>query len=257
MLKLVGVLLILNSLVFTGYWVLGEHPYKVWAVIICSGAIFAGIFFVVHHRSLELGVPYFGELKAAAEQASADANTISGLKNRVEAQSATVDLIAQKAAATVDQLQNIACTTARATLTDLMAANFMGGTTLKARLDLHDQIIDSLREIGIPEDKIKEANKMWSKGIGVIYHRGIRNALEGRTNPDEVNLKASPELRKASDEFQKTQDFEQWQVLSPDEMQSFIEGKGFMNEAVSELIDDYRYFLDTGNIRRRSVFEQL
>jgi len=255
--KLLGLLIILNSLALTGYWVTGDHPYKGWAFSICLVAVFAGAFFVLQERVTELTIKGVGKLKAAAKQASADANKISELKSRVEAQSATVDLIAKEAASTVDRLQNIACTTAKATLTDLMAANFFDGTTLKTRLDLHDRIIDSLREIGISEDNIKEANKMWSKGIGIIYHRGIRYALEGRTNPNQVNKKASPELRKAAKEFHKTMNFEQWQVPSPNDMEAFIEGKGFMNETVRELIDDYRYFLETGNIRRRSVFENL
>lgn len=30
-----------------------------------------------------------------------------------------------------------------------------------------------------------------------------------------------------------------------------------MNDTVRELINDYRYFLETGDIRRRDIFEQL
>jgi hypothetical protein len=157
----------------------------------------------------------------------------------------------------VDQLQSVSLTTAKATLTDLMAANFVAGTTLKTRLDLHDQIIANLKKIGIPENKIKDADEMWTKGVGIIYHRGIHDALEGRTEPSKVNTKASPELRKALEEFQKMLDFEQWKTPSPDEIESFIKEKGFMNDTVKELIGDYRYFLETRDIRRRNVFEQL
>jgi len=152
---------------------------------------------------------------------------------------------------------NTACANAKATLTDLMAANFMSGTTLKARLELHNQMVDSLKEIGVSKDKIREVEEMWSKGVGVIYHRGIRNALEGRTQPDHVNMQASPELKQASKEFQDMLNFEQWDVPTPDEMEAFIEGKGFMNDTVRELITDYRHFLEAGEIRRQGVFEQL
>ena len=161
------------------------------------------------------------------------------------------------AKSTVDQLRNMSCTNAEAALTDSMAANFMGGVNLKTRLELNNRIIDSLIEIGVSKKKIKDAKKMWSKGIGMIYHRGIHDALEGRTNPQMLNMGASQELRDASKEFQETMNFKQWEVLSPDEMESFIEGKGFMNDTVKELISDYRHFLETGNIQRRSVFEQL
>jgi hypothetical protein len=201
--------------------------------------------------------PLLGEMTVAVEQAKVDANEIAAIKDRVEAQSATVDLIAKQAASTVEQLQNVACINAKAALTDSMASNFMGGIDLKTRLDLNDRIVTCLREIGVSEAKIKDVKEWWSKGVGVIYHRAIRNALEGRTRPNQVNMQASPELRQASNEFQNMLDFEQWKAPSPDEMEAFIEGKGFMNEVVKELITDYRHFLQTGEIRRREVFEQL
>jgi len=255
--KIVGFLIALNAIILTAWWVSTDHTHKGWVIVVCLIAVFLGMVLLLYDRALDITVKGVGSIKAAAEQVASDANAIGELRQRIENQSATVDLIAKDATSTVDQLRSIACTTAKATLTDLMAANFMGGTTLKTRLDLHDRIVDSLREIGISEDKIKEADEMWSKGIGIIYHRGIRNALEGRTHPNQVNVKASRELRKASDEFQKMLNFEQWEVPSPDEMESFIEEKGFINETVRDLISDYRYFLETGNIRRRSVFEQL
>lgn len=135
-----------------------------------------------------------------------------------------------------------------------MAANFMGGTTLETRLNLHDRIIDSLREIGIEKDRISAIDKMWVKGVGIIYHRGIRNALEGLTEPNTLNTNASPEVIKASKEFQELQNFDQWEVPSPDEMESFINRRGFMNDKVRDLIEDYRHFLETGELRgKRSL----
>lgn len=104
MLKLIGVLLILNSLVLTSYWVLGEHSNKGWAVLLCSGAIFVGILLIVQHRRMELSVPYFGKLKAAADQADIDAKAISDIKNRIEGQSATVDLVAKDVADAKDEI---------------------------------------------------------------------------------------------------------------------------------------------------------
>jgi hypothetical protein len=155
------------------------------------------------------------------------------------------------------KLVDLAKVTGKTMLTELMAGNFFGGTTLRVRLSLCDQIIGSLKEIGLSEAEIADAKEMWSKGIGVIYHNAIRCALEGRTNPNEINMEASPELRRASHEFGEMVDFPKWQVPSPDQMQSFIDKRGFMNEQVKELIDDYRYFLKTGAIKRREVLELL
>ena len=128
---------------------------------------------------------------------------------------------------------------------------------MKIRLDLHDRIIESLREIGLSEDKIKDVNQMWVKGIGLIYHRGIRYALINRIEQNKIDTKTKSELSKVSEEFQKMQDFKQWKVPSPDEMELFIEEKGLLNQKIKELIEDYRYFLQTGKIRRKEVFEKL
>jgi len=170
-------------------------------------------------------------------------------------------LVAQKTGDELDnarrKLVDLAKVTGTAMLTDLMAGNFGGGTTLKVRLSLCDRIIGSLREIGLSEDEIARAKEMYSKGIGVIYHWAIGCALEGRTDPDKINMNASPELRRASYEFEKMVNFPEWRVPSPDEMQSFIEKRGFMNEEVKALIDDYRHFLKTGDVRRREVLESL
>lgn len=98
MLKLVGALLIINALVITTWWVIGEHPHKGWAFSLCLVALFVGAFLVLQERVTELTIKGIGTIKSAAEQASTDANAISDLKARVEAQSATVDLIAKDAA---------------------------------------------------------------------------------------------------------------------------------------------------------------
>ena len=96
--KLLGLLLILNSLVLTGYWVIGDHTHKGWAITICVVTIIVGIAFTFHERALEITFSGIGTIKAAAKQAAIDANAVSDLKDRVESQSATVDLVAQSAA---------------------------------------------------------------------------------------------------------------------------------------------------------------
>ncbi|MBL7152152.1 MAG: hypothetical protein ISS79_00420 [Phycisphaerae bacterium] len=96
--KLLGILIILNSLTLTGYWVIGEHPHKGWAITIGIVSIIVGISFTFHERALEVTFKGIGSIKAAAQQAAIDATTVSELKDRVESQSATVDLVAQSAA---------------------------------------------------------------------------------------------------------------------------------------------------------------
>lgn len=98
MLKVVGIMFIATALAFTAWWVVGEHRHKGWTFTLCLVFVFVGIFLILQERVTELTVKGIGTIKSAAEQASADANTISDLKARVEAQSATVNLIAKEAA---------------------------------------------------------------------------------------------------------------------------------------------------------------
>jgi hypothetical protein len=254
---LLGLAIILSSLFFTGWWVLNVNQFKSFAVTVCLIAIFVGGFLILQDRIIEFTIENVGTLKTAADKATADAQSISKLRRRIEAQSATIDLIAKDAQSTIEQLQNIASVNAEATLTDLMAGGFMGSITLQTRLALHDRIIDSLKELNVSEDKIESTRNMWNKGVGLIYFRGIRAALEKRTNPHLTNIDISPELRKAAEDFQELTNFEYWEVPPPDEMAQFINERGFMNDKVKQLIDDYRHYIETGKLQRRDVFEKL
>ena len=96
--KLLGILIIINSLVVTGYWVSGTHQHKIWVVSVCVLAVFVGVIFTMHSRAIEITFKNVGTIKAAAERATADANEVAAIKKRIEAQSATVDLVAESAA---------------------------------------------------------------------------------------------------------------------------------------------------------------
>ncbi len=163
----------------------------------------------------------------------------------------------EEANATIEQLREVAATSSEAILTDLMAGNFMSGTTLKKRLDLHDQLISNLKDIGASEKQIKKADEMWRKGIGIIFHRGIRVALEGRENPHQINTQAQKHVLEASKEFQDLLKFDEWKTPSSDELREFINRKGVMNPEVDELLKDYSEFEKSGKFRRRNVFVKL
>lgn len=59
--------------------------------------LITGFGLMLSHRITEFTIPNVGTLKAATEQATADAETIAKLKERVENQSATVDMVAAQA----------------------------------------------------------------------------------------------------------------------------------------------------------------
>jgi hypothetical protein len=163
----------------------------------------------------------------------------------------------EQAHATVEQLRTLAAASAESTLTTLMAGNFMGGTTLSTRLDLHDRLIKSLEDIGVPQPQIDEAERMWKKGVGAVYHRGIHHCLEGRTQKNNINLNADPAVLEASKQFQDLLKFENWEAPSSSAMTTFIEGKNLMSPELAELLSDYSHFEQTGKIKRRDVFVTL
>jgi hypothetical protein len=55
------------------------------------------MFFVVHERAIEITLRGVGTIKAAAERATSDAQAIAELRDRIESQGATVDLVAKEA----------------------------------------------------------------------------------------------------------------------------------------------------------------
>jgi hypothetical protein len=95
---LIGFLIIAISIFLTTWWVTSNHPYKGWSFSMCLLCVFLGLILILYKRVTEVTIPHIGTIKAAAEQATADANAIAELKRRVENQSATVDLVAKTAA---------------------------------------------------------------------------------------------------------------------------------------------------------------
>ena len=95
MIKTIGVLLVLFGVGFPTFLVLrpgGKRIAKSALTMIGGLAIFGGIALSIEDRITEIVSP-FGKLTASTEEATADAQTISQLKTRVENQSATVDLV--------------------------------------------------------------------------------------------------------------------------------------------------------------------
>lgn len=106
-LLILGIFIILSALGFAIYWAAGNHPHKAWVIPLCIVVIIVGMFFTLHDRAIEITFKGVGTIKAAAEQATIDANTIAEIKNRIEAQSATVDLVAQSASEAKNQLTEL------------------------------------------------------------------------------------------------------------------------------------------------------
>lgn len=150
--------------------------------------------------------------------------------------------------ATVDQLRSIATASFKATSAELMAGNFLSGMGLKRRLELYEQLLRSLEDLELTAAQKQEATAFWRQGVGLVYHRAIEKAVRGNGE--------DPDATKAADEFQDTLDFPNWRVLAPAEMEALLNAKGVLTGEVQIWIDDYRHFIETGEIRRRELFVQ-
>lgn len=195
--KLVGILLVVNSLIVTAYWIATHESHYKSAIVLCSLGIGAGIILTLEARITEYTNPYFGKIKLATEQAVTDANTIADLKKRVEAQSATVDLIAksaeearelvddltEKSQETDKKLVKIDETTinAQKSLTEIdRAATF--ATVLLAAQNGNWEAFDQLRKWG--DDKSFPLHEM-----AVNAYVKIRISYGGPIGPGYLNIK--------------------------------------------------------------------
>lgn len=162
-----------------------------------------------------------------------------------------------EAAATIEQLKKVALVMSEGFLTDLMTNNFMGGITLKKQFELHEKITSSLKDIGASSEQIYEAEKNWNKGISIIFHRSIKNAVEERHHPSTINSSATQEQQSAGRELQALLDFDNWQAPSVQQIQAVLDKNNIDLPAVNSLLNDYDHFLKTNEIRNKAEFLNL
>ncbi|WP_024850405.1 hypothetical protein [Hydrogenovibrio kuenenii] len=160
----------------------------------------------------------------------------------------------EEASATIEQLRKVSVTIAEAELTNLIATAFMGNMTLEKKLEIHDKVIDELKNINVSDEQISTAEESWKKGITVIYHRAIRNALEERPHPSIVNAEISDSQKNAGRELQDLLDFDNWLPPTPYQIRKLLEKHGISSSAAEVWIDDYEHFLKTNEIRNREEF---
>lgn len=107
MFKLFGALLIINALIVTAWLTTSEHRHKRWTFMLSLTAVFVGIFILLQEKVTKFPVKSIRTIKPATEQASVDTNAISDLKDSVEAQGETVELIAKEATETKQFLNDL------------------------------------------------------------------------------------------------------------------------------------------------------
>ena len=154
-----------------------------------------------------------------------------------------------EAAATVEQLRELATSMTYAVLTDLMAASFMGGMSNETRLKLHDELIDKLGSLGATKDQIKRAESEWRKGIDIMYHRIIGANIITATNLTNTN-----DQNQLSAAVQALLHFLNWISAPPSEFETLSRNRDILTPEVQRWIDDFRHFRQANETRRRDEF---
>jgi hypothetical protein len=100
LMSFVGFFLILTGFALAVWWVASGRPQQTPMLSVLGLAILTGVVLVLPDRAVEISIKGVGTIKAAAAQAVIDAKQITEMRQRIEAQSATVDLVAKEAAET-------------------------------------------------------------------------------------------------------------------------------------------------------------
>lgn len=96
MMKLIGILLLLNSLALAAWWITMRGTYEKSVIGLAGLAVAASITLILFDRITEFS--WAGAtIKTTVEQAQSDADVIARIKKDVENQSATIHLVAQEA----------------------------------------------------------------------------------------------------------------------------------------------------------------
>ncbi len=97
MIQLIGFLIAFNSFIITFWWVATGHSNKAAVITLCLITVFFSIFLIIKDRATEITIKGIGSIKAATDQAVLDAKQIKDIRERMEAQSATVEVVAKHA----------------------------------------------------------------------------------------------------------------------------------------------------------------
>jgi len=93
--KYAGGLLLVNVLLVAAYFLFATAVDNKRILAFTSVGVCIGVAIMLCDRLTRFKIPGLADMSSTVEQVKDDANEVSAIKNRVEAQSATVDLIAK------------------------------------------------------------------------------------------------------------------------------------------------------------------
>lgn len=156
----------------------------------------------------------------------------------------------------LEHLREIGTLLSSSILTDIMASNFWGGTTLRNKVELHDKIIKTLRQIGVDENRIAQAECDWRKGVCIIYYNALKWRIKQQPDSHHVNTKADEENQRAGHELDILLDFDNWVVPSPEKISAVLDKyKVKTTDDISKILEDYFWFVKNNEIRNIELID--
>lgn len=265
--KLIGILLIVNSLALASYWITSKGSNIAGVTILCLISVFVGIYLLMQERVTELTVKGVGTIKMAAKQAKTDAKIIASLKDRVENQSATIDLVANEASKAkeisedvaeknriaeeklfkldkaIDQVKKLAISLSDSTAISLATAdNPFQYVHLKYKIKQIENIRGILQELDVSENEIDQALNVFTSRVITGHMRRILNYLNKKlplekklfTKIDEINVE-DWDLKRVR------------QALKENE----VEAEGELKETILDL----EFYIENHKLRRESKWQ--
>jgi hypothetical protein len=153
---------------------------------------------------------------------------------------------AEEARATTEELRVVAAALSQVALDTLAATGLHGGIIPDTeKLRLRDDVVASLRQIGVPEPTIERALVSLKRVTLARHANRVRNiALEVLGHQNDKYMGLQDRLRDALRFPQYT--------APADVLREIIREHGLLDRHVEEAIADYRHFEETGTLRREA-----
>ena len=160
-----------------------------------------------------------------------------------------------EADATLGEARELLEALSKTVLTDLIANDFAVGMPTRNRFDLHDEILGSLRSMGLSRAQLENVDRDWRRGVALLFTRLFDLMLNNRLDEDP---RSGAERHALAAELRDLADIrDNWMVGTPNQYRSFFRNHDLLSEEIGGWISDFEHYNRTGDLRRRDQFIDL
>ena len=152
--------------------------------------------------------------------------------------------ILSRAEVTLKELQLLAKQVATVTLSLVKRSGRLGGYTDNEEDTVKTSVLNTLRQVGIPESDFPEILAEWHKFTKLDYAHAI---LGGFTIPDRAE-------KEVVNEWTKLQNGDLNNIPMPQDIRAFLLKHGYMTPELEDRINDYEHYLQSYLQRRPEVW---